>query len=145
MIISASRRTDIPAFYTVWFMNRIRAGFLLSRNPFNAKQVIKVSLSPDSVDAIVFWTRNPDKLIPYFKELDSEGYRYYFQYTITGYPKSIERSVPNPLRAINTFLKVSDLLGAEKIIWRYDPILISNQVDINEHKRLFAKIANLLQ
>ena len=145
MIISASRRTDIPAFYTTWFMNRIRAGFLLTRNPFNANQITKVILSQDSVDAIVFWTRNPEKLIPYFTELNSNGYKYYFQYTITAYPRTIEKAVPLPRKAIYSFCKVSDLLGAEKVIWRYDPILISNQADVNEHKRLFAKIANLLQ
>jgi DNA repair photolyase len=143
MIISASRRTDIPAFYTPWFMNRIREGFLLTRNPFNANQISRVSLDPNDVDVIVFWTRNPSMLMKHLSELSP--YNYYFQYTITGYPKVLEKSVPRTHRAIKTFIELSDLIGADKIIWRYDPILLSNEVDINEHKRLFEKIACLLQ
>ncbi len=145
MIISASRRTDIPAFYSDWFINRVRAGFLLTKNPFNAHQVRRVSLSPSDVDVIVFWTRNPEKLIPFFPELDQLGYRYYFQFTITGYPRTLEKSVPNPHRAIQIFSHVSQFLGAERVVWRYDPVLLSNQVDIAEHKRLFSKIAELLR
>lgn len=144
MIISASRRTDIPAFYTPWFMNRIREGFLLTRNPFNYNQIKRISLSPKDVDAIVFWTRNPRMLINHLDELDSLGYNYYFQYTITGYPKIIESSVPRPHRSIETFHILSDIIGPDRIIWRYDPILVSNIVDINEHKRLFSKIASMI-
>ena len=145
MIISASRRTDIPAFYHKWFINRLRAGFLLTRNPFNYNQVSRVSLKPSDVDAIVFWTRNPTKMIPFLPEIDEIGHKYYFQYTITGYPKTIEKSVPNPYRSIKTFCDLSDSIGSDKIVWRYDPILLSNQVDINEHKRLFHKIASLVK
>lgn len=143
MIISASRRTDIPAFYTPWLMNRIREGFLLTRNPFNANQIRRVSLDPNDVDAIVFWTRNPSMLMKHLPEL--APYHYYFQYTITGYPKTLEKTVPRPQRAIQTFIELSDLIGAEKVIWRYDPILLSNEVDIDEHKRVFEKIASLLK
>lgn len=144
MIISASRRTDIPAFYHRWFMNRIGDGFLLTRNPFNAHQVSRVSLKPQDVDVIVFWTRNPSKLMQELPVLDLLGHRYYFQYTITGYPRTIEGAVPKPNTAIETFSQLSDLIGKEKVVWRYDPILLSNQVDLNEHKRLFLKIATLL-
>ncbi|MFW0767133.1 DUF1848 domain-containing protein [Trabulsiella odontotermitis] len=145
MIISASRRTDIPAFYTPWFMNRIREGFLLTRNPYNFNQVRRVSLNPADVDVIVFWTRNPKMLMRHLGELDERGFHYYFQYTITGYPKILEGSVPRPHRAIDTFIQLSDNIGADKVIWRYDPILVSNIVDIDEHKRLFSKIATLLR
>ena len=144
MIISASRRTDIPAFYSQWFINRVRAGFLLTRNPFNANQIQRVSLDQKDVDVIVFWTRNPSKLIPHIHELNKIGLKYYFQYTITGYPRSIEAAVPRPQRAINTFTQLSELIGHDKVVWRYDPILVSNIVDIKEHKRLFKKIAELL-
>ena len=144
MIISASRRTDIPAFYHKWFMNRLREGFLLTRNPFNHNQISRVSLRKEDVEAIVFWTRNPSRLVPFLKEIDELGHKYYFQYTITGYPRTIEKSVPNPYRAIKTFSELSDLIGAERVIWRYDPILLSNQVNLNEHKRLFLKIAQSL-
>lgn len=144
MIISASRRTDIPAFYTDWFMNRVSDGYLLLRNPFNAHQVRRVSLSPQDVDLIVFWTRNAEKLIPRLAELDSKGFRYYFQYTINGYPRTIDKSVPNPWRAIKTFVELSDLIGQKKVVWRYDPILVSNLSSIDEHKRVFEKLATAL-
>ncbi|MCK0554884.1 DUF1848 domain-containing protein [Pantoea ananatis] len=144
MIISASRRTDIPAFYTPWFMNRIREGFLLTRNPFNYNQVKRVSLIPSEVDVIVFWTRNPRMIMNHLDELDSRGFKYYFQYTITGYPRFLESSVPRPHRAIETFIELSDRIGSNRVVWRYDPILLSNLVDFNEHKRLFKKIAGML-
>lgn len=145
MIISVSRRTDIPTFYSEWFMNRVHEGFVLIRNPYNAHQITKVSLLEQDVDGIVFWTRNAEKLIPYFSILDSKGYRYYFQYTITGYPRTLEKRVPKTLQAIEIFCKISDIIGNGRIVWRYDPILISNFVDIDEHKRLFEKIASMLQ
>jgi hypothetical protein len=90
MIISASRRTDIPAFYAEWFMNRIREGYLCVRNPFNAHQVRRVDLSPESVEAIVFWTKDLRPMTIHLDELDERGYRYYFQFTLTGYPEVLE-------------------------------------------------------
>lgn len=145
MIISASRRTDIPAFYAPWFMNRVRQGFLLSRNPFNAHQISRISLRPEDVEAIIFWTRNAEKIIEYLPELDDRGFKYYFQYTITGYPRTLEKSVPSPHKAIETFKLLSSRIGSGRVIWRYDPILASNLVEIDEHKRLFSKIATLLE
>lgn len=144
MIISASRRTDIPAFYSDWFAKRVQDGYLLVRNPFDRRKVRRVSLLPGDVDAIVFWTRNAAKIINNFSLFDDVGLKYYFQYTVTGYPRRLEKSVPRPLDAIETFKKVSDLLGPERVLWRYDPILFSNFTEIDEHKRLFAKIASLL-
>lgn len=145
MIISASRRTDIPAFYSTWFMNRVREGFVLTRNPFNTKQIKRVSLTPEQVDLFVFWTRNAQMLMPHLMELDQRGYRYYFQYTITAYPKLLESNLPNPNKAIQTFIQLSELIGSDRVIWRYDPILLTNVVDVNEHKRLFSKIAHQLK
>lgn len=144
MIISASRRTDIPAFYSAWLMNRVREGFLLTRNPFNSNQVKRVSLLAEDVDLFVFWTRNPKNLMKYIHELDIIGHKYYFQYTITGYHKMLETKVPRPHSAIETFCSLSDMIGPEKLVWRYDPILLSNIVDLSEHKRLFEKIASSL-
>lgn len=144
MIISASRRTDIPAFYSNWLINRLREGFLLTRNPFNAHQIKRVSLKPEDVDVLVFWTRNPSKLMPFLPEMDAHGYHYYFQYTITGYPRAIEKSVPSPHRAIETFSELSQQIGSARTVWRYDPILLSNLLPLDEHKRLFSKIAGML-
>jgi DNA repair photolyase len=144
MLVSASRRTDIPAFYSDWFIKRMRAGFLLTRNPYNAHQIKRVSLKPEDVDVLVFWTRNPAKLMPFLPEMDAQGYCYYFQFTITGYPRSVEKSVPNPHRAIKTFTELSQQIGPDRVVWRYDPILLSNLLPLDEHKRLFSKIAGLL-
>lgn len=145
MIISASRRTDIPAFFSDWFINRIKEGYVLNKNPFNANQIKKISLKPFDVDAIIFWTRNPKPLMKYLHELDSRELNYYFQYTITGYPRSIEKNVPNTYKAIETFTELSEKIGKEKVIWRYDPIILTDVLDINEHLRLFEKIATSLE
>ena len=145
MIISASRRTDIPAFYSKWFMNRIKDGYVLVQNPYNTKQIRKVFLTPFQVDAIVFWTRNVKPLIPYLDDLDKLGYNYYFQYTITGYKRELERFTPSPQKAIENFIELSNKIGKEKVIWRYDPIILSDYSSYNEHLRLFEKISNMLE
>lgn len=145
MIISASRRTDIPAFYSEWFINRIREGYVLNKNPFNANQIKRILLTPYQVDAIVFWTRNPKPLMKYLDELDEKGFNYYFQYTITGYPRELEKCTPHPLKAIETFIELSDKIGKEKVIWRYDPIIFTQFTDFDEHIRLFDKISKALE
>ncbi len=86
MIISVSRRTDIPAFYAKWFINRIHAGYCTVPNPFNPSQVSFISLKPEDVDVLVFITRNPKPLMPYLDELDERGLRYYFHYTLMNNP-----------------------------------------------------------
>lgn len=144
MIISASRRTDIPAFYSEWFMNRIREGFLLVRNPFNAHQIKRVELSQRDVECIVFWTRNPKPLFRELDEIDEMGYRYYFQYTITGFPRVFETSVPHPAKAIDTFKALSERVGPARVVWRFDPIIISSVTNEGELLRLFRKIAREL-
>jgi DNA repair photolyase len=125
-IISASRRTDIPAFYSEWFMNRIREGFLYVQNPFNAHQVRRVDLSPENVDVIVFWTKNSRPLMSRLDELDEKGYRYYFLFTLTGYPKALEPEVPAVDELLSTFRALSQRLGASRVIWRFDPIILSD-------------------
>jgi hypothetical protein len=126
MIISASRRTDIPAFYSEWFMNRVREGFLFVRNPFNAHQVRRVDLSPDHVDVIVFWTRDPRPMLGCLDELDALGYRYYFQFTLTGYPKPLEPSVPPVAEQLCAFKALCRKIGPERVVWRFDPIILSD-------------------
>ncbi len=143
MIISASRRTDLPAFYSQWLMNRLRAGFAIKRNPYSGAES-QVDLRPEAVDAIVFWTRNGKPLLPHLDELDAMGHRYYFQYTITGLPRALERSVPHPLKAIETFLTLAKRIGPDRMIWRFDPIAFTNLVDEAEHRRLFQKLAEAL-
>ena len=145
MIISASRRTDIPAFYAQWFINRIRAGHCTVPNPFNRKQVSRISLCPEDVTIIAFWTRNPQPLIPYLKELDQLGYRYYFQYTVMNNPRPIDTMAPSFSSSLEIFKKLSDLIGPERVIWRYDPIVISNITDIEFHTDTYKHIAETLR
>ena len=145
MIISASRRTDIPAFYSDWFMNRIREGYLFVQNPFNAHKYSKVDLSPNAVDAIVFWTKNPQPMLKYLDELDGMGFNYYFQFTLTGYPSSIEPSVPPVEEVKASFKELSKRLGAERVVWRFDPIIISDITSENVILKNFKEISDELQ
>ncbi len=130
VIISASRSTDIPAFYAKWFINRLRAGYVVWRNPFNQKPVY-VSFSNCKV--IVFWTKNPKPLIPYLKELDKIGIHYYFQYTLNDYEtEGFEPNVPSLEKRIETFKELSQLIGKEKVIWRFDPIIVTPKLTPRE-------------
>ena len=145
MIISASRRTDIPAFYATWFMNRVRAGACTVPNPFNPRQVSRISLRPEDVEVIVFWTRNARPLMASLDELDARGHRYYFQYTILDYPRLLETKTPPVEAAIETFRQLSERVGPERVIWRYDPILFSSLTDAAFHRKRFAWIAAQLR
>ncbi|NPV86470.1 MAG: DUF1848 domain-containing protein [Anaerolineae bacterium] len=145
MIISASRRTDIPALYARWLINRVRAGFCLVPNPFNPRQISRVDLTPAQVDVIVFWTRNPQPLQPHLRELDARGYRYYFQYTLLGYPRAIEPYSPPLEAAVENFHRLAAEIGAEKVIWRYDPILLTPLTDVVYHQEMYQQIAELLR
>jgi len=144
MIISASRRTDIPAFFTEWFMNRIRKGYCSFPNPMNAHNVVRVDLTPEQVDVIVFWTKNPAPLIPHLEELDALGYRYYFHYTLNGYGLDIEPRVPPLHEGITTFKRLADKVGPRKVIWRYDPIIFTERTSPNYHLDRFGEIADQL-
>lgn len=144
MIISASRRTDIPAFFSRWFINRIKAGFCTVPNPYNSHQIQRISLLPEDVDVIVFWTRNPLPIMPHLRELDKNDYRYYFHYTVTGYPRVIDGNSPPLETSIQGFQRLVDNLGNNKVIWRYDPILLSNMTDVDSHLVRFSHIANSL-
>jgi hypothetical protein len=103
MILSVSRRTDIPALYSQWFMNRIQDGYVLVRNPMNIYQVSRVIINPEVIDCIVFWTKNPIPMLPYLDLL--KEYRYYFQFTLTSYDGSIERGVPPKINSLKVFKK----------------------------------------
>ena len=143
MIISASRRTDIPAFYPEWFVNRIHEGYVLVQNPMNPKQISRIPLSPAVVDAIVFWTKNPQNFIKYLHEF--KDYNYYFLFTITCFDKSIEPGVPDKNIVIDTFKKLSDLIGPEKVIWRYDPIFFTDRFNYDFHMKFFENTAHVLR
>lgn len=143
MIISASRRTDIPAFYSEWFFNRIRAGYLDVRNPMSYHRISRISLDPEVIDCIVFWSKNPKPMLKRLEEL--KGYNFYFQFTINPYDQRIEKAVPMKSGIIDTFKQLSDKLGEKKVIWRYDPILLSEHITINYHLKYFEELAKRLK
>lgn len=145
MIISASRRTDIPAFYSKWFMNRIRAEYCLVPNPRNTKQVSRISLHPSDVEAIIFWSKNPAPLLPHLGELDKLGFYYYFQFSLNDYPRALEPNIPSLNDRIVTFKDLSRLVGPLRVVWRYDPIIISNITPFEFHGERFAWIAEELK
>jgi hypothetical protein len=145
MIISASRRTDIPAFYSGWLVNRLRAGHLTIVNPFNPNQTRRLDLTPESVDCIVFWTRNSQPLMKYLDEIDRMGYRYYFLYTITGYPSALEENLPSLEKSLELFKELSGRVGPEQVIWRYDPIVFSSITGKQYHIDNFQRISSELE
>lgn len=145
MIISASRRTDLPAFHAGWFINRLRAGYCLVVNPIDPGRISRVSLRPEDVDCLVFWTRDPRPLLPRLPELDRSGFRYYFQYTLLGNPRILDPLVPDPAAAVRTFRTLVERIGPDRVIWRYDPIVLSSQTGPEFHLRIFGEIASALR
>lgn len=123
VIISASRSTDIPAFYSKWFFNRLKKGYCVWYNPFN-RQKIYVSFAHCKV--VVFWTKNPKPILPYLHELDERGIHYYFQVTLNDYAdEGFEPNVPSVEERIKTFRELSERVGHERVIWRFDPLIIA--------------------
>ena len=116
----------MPNYYSDWFYRRIKEGFLYVRNPINAHQVSRIELSPKVVDCMVFWTKNPANML---EKLDClKDYTYYFQFTLTGYGRDIEPGLPGKRETlIPTFRTLSQKIGKERVIWRYDPIFISQR------------------
>ena len=144
MILSASRRTDIPAYYSDWFCRRVRAGYLCVRNPMNAHQVSRVSLDPAVVDCIVFWTKNPAPMLERLEEL--AAYQYYFQVTLTGYGRDVEGNVPDKHEVLlPAFKQLASTIGPERVIWRYDPILFNERYTPEYHLRAVRSIARELE
>jgi uncharacterized protein DUF1848 len=145
MIISASRRTDIPAFYAEWFMNRVREGFFYRVNPFNSRQVSGFSLKPADVDAICFWTKNPLPLMKHLDELDERGLNYYFQFTLNPYDRTFEPHVPPLQERIETMIALAGRIGPERVVWRYDPVILSSVTPADWHLVQAERMAGLLK
>lgn len=143
MIISASRRTDIPSFYSDWFFNRLKEGYVLVPNPYNLNQVSKISLKKEDVTCFVFWTKDAKPMLDKLDKL--EGYNYYFQHTITSYQKDLEPNMRRKSEIINTFIKLSNILGLSRMVWRYDPILLSDKYTEEYHYEYFEKFCKKLK
>lgn len=137
-VISASRSTDIPAFYSDWLINRLQEGYVVWTNPINQiPQVVNL----DNVKMIIFWTKNADPIIKHLETLDNMGIRYYFQYTVNDYEnEGFEPNLPSLDHRIKTFQNLSELIGKEKVVWRFDPLLLSSQLNVAS---LVEKITNV--
>ncbi|MDF1493184.1 DUF1848 domain-containing protein [Caproiciproducens sp. CPB-2] len=144
MIVSASRRTDIPAFYSEWLLNRLKAGYVLVPNPRNPLRFSKVALNRSAVDCLVFWTKNPKTMLPKLGKISELGYPFYFQFTLTPYGKEIERNLPPKTELIRTFCSLSQILGPDQVVWRYDPVILSREMPVEYHARCFEQMAAAL-
>ena len=142
MIINTGQRTDIPAFYSDWFANRLREGFVCVRNPYYPEQVSRYRLDPSVVDCIGFCTKNPAPMFPYMDLLKSYG-QYWFV-TITPYGRDIEPNVKDKHELLEDFKKLSETVGVNSVGWRYDPIFITDKYSLEYHLRAFEKIAAAL-
>lgn len=142
MILSVSRRTDIPSCYADWFMQRLRAGFVLVRNPMNPRQISRIALTPDAVECIVFWSKNPAPLLPHLPEIRRMGYPCLFQMTLNAYGAEAEANLPPLPERIAT---LRTLAGYGPVVWRYDPILLSEAYTVDWHIARFAALAEALE
>ena len=143
IIISASRSTDIPAFYAKWFMNRLKAGYCVWYNPFNQKPMY-ISFAKTKV--IVFWTKNPEPMIPYLSELDKMGIHYYFQVTLNDYVnEGFEPNVGPVEHRVEVFKRLANLIGKEKVIWRFDPLIVTPQLTARQLLTKIYHVGNQLK
>ena len=142
MIINTGMRTDIPAFYSEWFVNRLKAGFVLVRNPYNPRSVTRYRLSPDVVDLIGFCTKNPAPMLPHMDLLRPYG-QYWFV-TVTPYGREIEPRVPDKRNVLESFRRLSGIVGVDSIGWRYDPVFISEEYPVERHIKAFEYMAKAL-
>jgi len=143
IIISASRSTDIPAFYSDWFFNRLKKGYLVWNNPFNG---VPLYVTFKKTRLIVFWSKNPKPIIRHLDYLDDNGINYYFQFTLNDYDnEKLEEFVPKLDRRIETFIELSEKIGKEKVIWRFDPYILTNTMGVNELLKKTEKIGDLLK
>lgn len=149
MIISARRRTDIPAFYSRWFFDRLAEGYVWVRNPMNRKQISEILLDREHVDCFVFWTKNPAPLMEHLGQLDNMGYPYYFQFTLTPYGRDLEPGLPEKSDLEETFLALAEKAGKDRLVWRYDPIVFSRdgrytaEYHLREFERLCRRFEGL--
>jgi hypothetical protein len=144
MIISASRRCDIPAFYSEWFAGRVKEGYVYVKNPFNSHQISRVPLGTQLVDCIVFWTKNAAPLMEKLDMLDNMGYFYYFLWTINLYEADLEPNLPPKKQIIENFKLLSLRLGRQRVVLRYDPIIINKKYTFDYHIHQFDNLLSQL-
>lgn len=144
VIVSASRATDIPAFFSTWFSNRLQAGYMRWANPFNANQVQYVAFQHTRV--IVFWSKNPKPLVRYLPQVDAAGINYYFQFTLNDYTaEGLEPNVPPLAQRVETFKALSERLGKKRVIWRFDPLILTDTLTVERITDRIAGVAALIR
>ncbi|OGV61155.1 MAG: hypothetical protein A2498_12835 [Lentisphaerae bacterium RIFOXYC12_FULL_60_16] len=143
IIISASRSTDIPAFFSKWFINRLRRGYIRWVNPFNQ---VSEYVSFAETRVIVFWSKNPKPLIQHLPELDAKGINYYFQFTLNEYTaEGLEPNVPPLAQRVETFKTLSEKLGKKRVIWRFDPLILTDTLTVERITDRIAEVAALIR
>jgi len=143
MILSASRRTDIPSYYSEWFFNRLKEGYVCVRNPMNIHRVSRINLNNDVIDGIVFWTKNPKPMMKYLDKLND--FPFYFQFTLNPYSADLETNLPSKNDSvIPTFIELSNAIGKERVVWRYDPIIINQKYSLEYHTKYFTLLCEKL-
>ncbi|MCK9183043.1 MAG: DUF1848 domain-containing protein [Fibrobacteraceae bacterium] len=143
MILNISGRTDIVQYYTKWLLNRLDAGFVYARNPMFREKVTRFELSPKTVDVLVFCSKNYKPLLPYVARI-IDKFNTYFHYTITAYGKDIEPGVPEIDQSIDTLIALSEIVGKDRVAWRYDPVLLTRKYTIARHLETFDRMAEQL-
>ncbi len=140
MIISASYKTDIPTFYGEWFMNRLRAGYCKTLNPYN-RQIQRVSLTAEDVDGFVFWTKNVGPFVGHLAEVRRRGFPFVVQHTVNGYPRVLEQAVVDAAKSVEHVRQLADEFGPRVCVWRYDTIVFSSVTAREFHIETFARLA----
>jgi hypothetical protein len=145
VIVSASRRTDIPAFYLDWLLGRLAAGWCLVRSPYDASFLRRVALDPAEVDCVVLWTRDLRKLVARTREIELMGFSFYVHVTLCAYPKAIEPAGLGVEAGIDALRELADAVGSERALWRYDPVFVARGIDADFHRASFERIAARLE
>ncbi len=140
MILSVSRRTDIPAYYADWLMQRLAQGTVLVRNPMNRAQISRIALSPETIDCVMFWTKDPEPMLRHLDTLDALGYAYAFQFTVTPYGRDLEPRLRDKAAIEETFCTLSRRLGRHRVLWRYDPIVVDDRYTVEFHRQQFSRL-----
>lgn len=142
MILNTGSRTDIPAYYSEWLVNRLRAGFVMTRNPYRPEQVLRYRLEPSVVDVLCFCTKNPQPMLDKLPAL--QAFRQFWFVTVTPYGRDIEPFVPEKARVLASVRALSAALGASAVVWRYDPVFITEKYSLDYHLRSFERMAQQL-
>ncbi|MGI5893625.1 MAG: DUF1848 domain-containing protein [Candidatus Merdivicinus sp.] len=145
MIISASRRTDIPAFYGEWMYQRLQEGRVHVPNPYRPHQVREILFSPESIDCIVFWTKNLLPFLSYLPEISRMGYSFYFQHTLTPYGTDLEPGIAEKRKILDGMRRFGEHYGSDALVWRYDPILLNSEWKISRHIDAFGQLCRAMQ